>query len=303
MRTVLTQAMQFYRRANNLWRRVRGRTAKDEADAAVQTGAVWDEFCGTLNAAAAALDFPGAPDDPFNRAEGFRYLTRLARAGLEQFLEYQYPAFPQLRRMVHETVKMGADNPDNYYQNCVIDGRYDYRIEGNRGTVALLSFATKSGHYGQGGGMPPVDEVDARDLDIGSNGELVLHLSTRKQAGNWLRIADGPGLLIVRQTFLDRAGEQRADLKIRCLNGPDQPEPLGPEQLVDGLRQASLLVAGASALFAKWSRDFQKHTNELPLFDPEVSIAAGGDPNIAYYMSHWRLAPDEALVIETPVPD
>ncbi|RMF12726.1 MAG: DUF1214 domain-containing protein, partial [Candidatus Dadabacteria bacterium] len=88
-----------------------------------------------------------------------------------------------------------------------------------------------------------------------------------------------------------------------CLNGPDQPEPLGPEQLVDGLRQASLLVAGASALFAKWSRDFQKHTNELPLFDPEVSIAAGGDPNIAYYMSHWRLAPDEALVIETPVPD
>ena len=38
------------------------------------------------------------------------------------------------------------------------------------------------------------------------------------------------------------------------------------------------LVAGAPLLFAKWARDFQKHTNELPMFDPEVSLAAGGDP-------------------------
>ena len=31
-------------------------------------------------------------------------------------------------------------------------------------------------------------------------------------------------------------------------------------------------------MFAKWARDFQKHTNELPMFDPEVSLAAGVIP-------------------------
>ena len=28
----------------------------------------------------------------------------------------------------------------------------------------------------------------------------------------------------------------------------------------------------------------------------------GGDPNIAYYHSHWRLGPDEALVVEVTPP-
>ena len=57
------------------------------------------------------LNLAGTPQDPFSQAEGMRYLTRLTRAGLEAFVEYTDPAFPVLRRMVHETVKMGADNP------------------------------------------------------------------------------------------------------------------------------------------------------------------------------------------------
>ena len=61
-------------------------------------------------------------------------------------------------------------------------------------------------------------------------------------------------------------------------------------------------ASGASLLFAKWARDFQKHSNELPQFDPEVSNQAGGDPNIIYYHSHWRLGPDEALVIDAKPP-
>ena len=53
----------------------------------VVSGAAWDEFCDTLKAAGAAMLAPGAPRDPFNLAEGYRYLARLARAGLENYLE------------------------------------------------------------------------------------------------------------------------------------------------------------------------------------------------------------------------
>jgi len=35
------------------------------------------------------------------------------------------------------------DNPDNFYQNCVIDGRFEYRIRGTRGTVDWFSLGTK----------------------------------------------------------------------------------------------------------------------------------------------------------------
>jgi hypothetical protein len=110
------------------------------------------------------------------------------------------------------------------------------------------------------------------------------------------------GLLIVRQTFLDRTTEQLARLQIERVDGPNEPTPLTPKRVDDGLRDACTLVAGASLLFAKWARDFQKHTNELPRFDQEASNQAGGDPNIAYYHGYWRLQPDEVLVIDVLPP-
>src|SRR5690606_28785408 len=70
-----------------------------------------------------------------------------------------------------------------------------------------------------------------------------------------------------------------------------------------GLTQSGALVLGASALFAAWTEGFQQHTNQLPRFSPATSLAFGGDPNIAYYHSYWRLEPDQALVIEAPIPE
>ena len=36
-----------------------------------------------------------SPRDPFNQAEGYRYLARLARAGLENYLEKKRQQFPR----------------------------------------------------------------------------------------------------------------------------------------------------------------------------------------------------------------
>jgi hypothetical protein len=283
--------------------KLRGLTPEGISEQRIVSGEAWDEFCDTLKAAGASLKFPGAPLDPFDQAEGYRYLARLARAGLEGFLEDADPRAPILKRVVHETVKMGADNPDNHYQNATISGEYEYRITGNRGTVHYLAFGTQSGHYGQGGGLPPTGFLEGSKLAIEPNGDFSIRVSRQAQPGNWLPMARDSGVLIVRQTFLDRASERLADLRIERVDGPHQPAPLTAADVDAGLRNASTLAAGASMLFAKWARDFQKHSNALPQFDPEVSNQAGGDPNIAYYHSHWRLLPDEALVIDVTPPD
>ena len=74
-------------------------------------------------------------------------------------------------------------------------------------------------------------------------------------------------------------------------------------QVDEGLQSAAILVAGASAMFAKWARGFQPHANTLPLFDQKTSDNAGGDPNIRYYHSYWRLQPGLLLRIRfTPPP-
>jgi hypothetical protein len=69
-----------------------------------------------------------------------------------------------------------------------------------------------------------------------------------------------------------------------------------------GLASAASLVSACAMIFPNWAKGFQKHKNQLPRFDPNLSRMFGGDPNIAYYHSYWELAPDEALVIEATPP-
>ena len=303
MRKLAVALLGLFRQFSLLMLRLRGKTEADAASERIVSGQAWEEFCDTLKAAGASLTFPGTPKDPFNQAEGYRYLTRLARAGLEAFVEHADPKAPVLHRVVHETVKMGADNPDNYYQTAAISGEYEYRITGKRNTVHYLGFGTQIGHYGQGGGMPPSGYLEGSDIDIAEDGTFTIIVSCNKQDKNWLPMLPESGNLIVRQTFLDRETEEPAELSIECIGADKTPTPLTPQKLDEGLKSASTLVAGASLLFAKWARDFQKHSNQLPMFDPAVSNAAGGDPNIIYYHSHWALAPDEALVIDAMPPE
>ena len=134
---------------------MRGKTLDDVAEQRVVSGKAWEEFCDSLKAAGAAMNFPGAPRDPFNQAEGYRHLSRLTRAGLMAFIEHADPNAPVMHRVANETTKLGADNPDNYYYTAALNGSYDYKITGQRNTIAYLSIGTQSGNYGQGGGLPP----------------------------------------------------------------------------------------------------------------------------------------------------
>ena len=90
--------------------------AKDKA----MSGEAWAELCDRLKMAGALVS--RGPDDELTRAEGYRYLSRITRAALETFVENADPEAPILGRVVHETAKMGADNPDNHYFKAPIRG-------------------------------------------------------------------------------------------------------------------------------------------------------------------------------------
>ena len=269
----------------------------------IRTGKAWEEFCDTLKVAGQTIIAEGAPENLLDRAEGFRYLSRLTRAGLEAFIEYADPLAPELHRPIHETVKIGADNPDNYYQNAQISGAYEYRITGQRNTIHYLDFATQTPGVASSGDSQQSGHLDADDIEIGEDGRFEIHLSCDERPGNWLRMEPETTQLIVRQTFLDRETETPTDLRIERIGGAGRPSPLTPELVDKGLAQAAGLVVGCTNLFAGWAKGFQAHTNELPKFDDSVSMGAGGDPNICYYHSYWLLGPEEALVIEVTPPE
>jgi hypothetical protein len=302
MRNLLFLFLRILKVFRRIGMMIRGKTEQDIHIERVVSGKAWEDFCDNLKAAGASLMYPGAPRDAFNQAEGLRYLTRLTRGGLEAFVEYCDPAFPVLRRMAHETVKMGADNPDNYYFNAKISGEHDYRIRGRRNSVHYIGFFTQNGNYGTTGGLAPCGALEHTTLVTEADGSFEIILSRTPAGKNWLKTEQETTMVMVRQTFLDRFREIPAEVTIENLDGRRAPGPVTPEMIDEGLKTASMFVAGASMLFAKWAHGFQKHTNRLPVFDPAVSNAAGGDANIIYYHSYWKLAPDEALEIRVTPP-
>ncbi len=289
-------------------------SSREAAERKVMDGSAWGEFCDLLKLAGETLTRPGTPEDLDTRMEGLRYLTRLTRAALETFVEHADPKAPVLMQVVHETAKMGADNPDNHYLNAAIDGASTYRLTGKRNTVHWLEFATQRGSYGQSGGMPPTGRLDGVDLNLDADGRFDVIVSADAPEAradgttpDWLQMTAETGTLIVRQSLLDAEREELAEIHLVRLGddgepATDGPSPLDAESLVNGLLTAGIFVPGAAGIFAEWAEGFTDHVNELPRFDPELSTRMGGVPEIAYYHSYWRLGPDECLVIEATAP-
>lgn len=281
-------------------------TTPTAAEERIVSGALWDDYCDALKRAGRLLHRPEAPQDAFNQAEGIRYLSRLARAGLEALVESgdaEHPSF--LASLATGTIKIGADNPDNLYQSARIKGTLEYRIRGVRGTVPTINFATKKGGYHKPGArMIGTGFLDGQQLQVDADGRFEILLSSRPPAsGNWLPMEAESNQLLVRQTFRDRRHEQAAQLTIERVGEHSPPPPLDPARFASQLMAAASYTENTAKLFCDWAAHFKReHFNALPLGDQGMYQAAGGDPNILYYHGYWELADDEAMLVEARLP-
>jgi len=261
----------------------------------------WSRFCQALEQAGQVILSEQAPDTPLDRAEGFRYLSRLTREMLYSCVDNADPDFPRFHQL--DLVKIGADNPDNVYLSANIRGDRTYRITGTRGTIAYFSIGSKANRYAKDGTMASTGELSDTDLVVEPDGTVEIVAGAEKQGRNWLPLAPDSTGLVVRQTFLDRTTETPGEWHIEQIGGPAEPTPLTPEFLAKALGRAALSVHGTAATFAHWTRTFMARPNELPDFGQEMFQRAGGDPEIYYLHGYWSLRPGEAWVIETDVPD
>ncbi len=128
------------------------------------------------------------------------------------FIEHADPKAPVLHRVVNEFTKLGADNPDNFYQTAALNGSYEYRITGQRNTIAYLSFGTQAGNYGQGGGLPPTGHIESDQIEMDEQGRFELTLSRHPQDGNWLPMTPETGGDIMRRSSSETVEMMEVDL-------------------------------------------------------------------------------------------
>jgi hypothetical protein len=262
----------------------------------------WNEFCDSLKEAGSIIEGEELNDSFLDSAEGYRYLTRLLRVGLEMSLERGDKHFPEFYALCHDTAKFGGDNPDNLYQNATIDGSLNYRIWGHKGTVHYLSFVTNENRYAEGGTMTITGELYPKDMLFDNDGNFEIFLSHKPKQRNWLPMELGTNFVVVRQTFLDKLTEIPASFNIECLDGIDKPLNLSIPHIEQGLKKAVNFVKGTSNTFNNWTKIFKEQPNQFSSIEQSMFLNAGGDPNIHYLYGNWELDEDQGLVIRTKIP-
>lgn len=275
------------------------------SDAAAYTdpATAWRSFCADLAELGDLIRAPGNPAGPLDQAEGFRYLTRLLRMGLEQQLEARDPSFPFFYQLSHATAKIGADNPDNIYWNARIRGDWDYRITVRRGTMSYFSIVANAFRYHIDGTLAATGTLTDSDIEWDADGRAVLIASQHPQPVNWLRLEPDASLLVIRQSYLDRANEVPGTFAIERIGGPSAPAALDSAGLAAGLGETVGFVRGIVGTFVGWAEQFRQHPNAFPAIDQQMFQRGGGAKDLYYAHAFWRLAEDEVWVIEVTPPE
>jgi hypothetical protein len=271
--------------------------------AKAMTGQSWDEFCDRLKELGQIIRRPEAPTSELDRAEGLRYLGRLTRLGLELCFEHADADFPVFLNAWNATTKAGADNPDNHYLNATVRGDCEYRVWGVRGTARSLRFATLANRDATEGRMALTGSLRAGDMTFAADGSFEIAVSRHPRPGNWLALGSDSSVLTVRQNLGDRRRELPAAVHIERIGGPSTPRLLTPRRADWALRGAVSFLERVAGRYADWAAWFQQRPNRLHDLKDTPFHEEGGDPRTCYMHGYWSVGADEALVIETEVPD
>ena len=266
----------------------------------------WGDLLDGLREAADTVLGPQGAQSTLEEAEGFRFLTRLASAAFDMFVEYGDTAHPAFVRLMTPRRKFYGDNPDTFYDYASIQGRRRYRIAGTRGTTSYLAFCI----YGrtEDGQTRIVANVSDRDFPVDTDGRFELVMSLEAPPANdraiWVQLEPDVEAVIARQYFLDHDAEQPAEFSIVCEDDVPVPAPLAIEPLARRVRAAGDFVRNGTTFSAHIADDLARQPNELTVESEAAAVAAFyPTPDNKYVGGWYRLGADDALVVEGTPPD
>ena len=268
---------------------------------ALVSGEAWRDFCDRLKAAGDAILADGFPDSPFDRAEGFRWLTRLVVHATQMEVEAGDPRHPFFIRYETPHNQWGGPNPDNVYLRANVDPSCTYRIWANVENVRQLIISLNEGEM-QLGELGVFSERSLDDLEVGPGGLLEIWLSPDEQPRNWMPADPRGRLLTVRIYQSDWESDAAPTFHIERVGAEGVPRPpLDPAFMGRALdRSANWVERTATFWNAYTTQAWHRATPNVVV--PARSTPGGAD-NILYGSCFWELDEDQALLIECGVPD
>ena len=279
------------------------------------SGAAWDDFCDTLKVAGRVIDEFGDEPSDLERAEWYRFLSRMVRNGFERMVENCEPDRPRLRDAPWRQ-SINVQSPDQDHQMCeFVDGEHEYRIRGNRGTVPYFIMATWTapqpadlgGRDWAPQGVAGLAEFDptnltttsflsSRDLDFDDEGGFEVILSQKPPDRNGLALQPDTTGILIRTVFNDRSSVEVPTMEIERLDAP-RPRPIRPAELSEGLAKAGQIVLGYAELVRSWWFDNLSQRPNTIDFSEATYLSNGGVLDRLHGFGGWQKPADRALVV------
>jgi hypothetical protein len=292
----------------------------DRAAKRLVTGRAWDDFCDMLKVAGHMLERFGDEPTDLERAEWYRFMTRLARNGFERFMENCEPDRPRLRDAPWRQ-GINFQSPDQDHLLCeFIDGAREYRITGNRGTIpyfVMASWNAKQPHdigardwAAKGAeGLKEFDPailqttgfLQSDNIDFDQDGNFEVIVSQQPRNRNWLPITKDCVGLLVRNVYHERSKEIPPSMRIELLDDAE-PRPVRADEVAENLAKSGQMVMGYAELVRSWWQDNLASRPNRLRFSRATYLSNGGVADRHFAFGTWFVAPDEALVLEFTPP-
>lgn len=289
------------------------------------SGAAWEDFCDTLKVAGRMIDRFGDQPSELDRAEWYRFLSRLTRSSLERLVENAEPTRPRLRDMVWRQ-SINFQTVDQDHLMCQFDEARDYRIIGTRGTIPyfVMAVLTAPAPADPGAqdwaaqGVEGLKQFDpsnlkttgflaSQQLVIAEDGtfEIILSQNDPGEGRNWLKLEPDTNCILIRNVWSDRSTQSAPAMTIERMDGA-APEPVTPALMANNLAWAAQGVLGYAELVRNWWQgtqgNFSAKLNRLD-YSRAQYLSNGGVPDRHVAFGGWERRQDEALVLEfTPPP-
>jgi hypothetical protein len=238
-------------------------------DETADIDAAWCRYNERIRAVGESITVDGFPTDPRLRAEGYRYVNRLANLAHQIYVEFGDAARPSLFRYADDITPFGATNTDN--------GEFVF------GKVAVLA------------------EASLGDLAIGDAGMLDLVLGGPERATNWLPLGPDAVYINIREFVGDWEHDALASLAIERIDAVAPAENLTPAALAEALDRAAAWVAASVQVWNEYAVGLRSVIPVNEITPPRP--AEGGAVNMLHGGCQWDLGPREVLVVELDDPD
>ncbi|MDB5723440.1 MAG: hypothetical protein JWQ16_194 [Novosphingobium sp.] len=271
------------------------------------TDAAKEEFwqlLAPLESATDRLAETWRPDDPAYRAEVYRQtMTSLSYAYFAYF--HATPEHPDWAPLWNPVFTL-QPNPDDIYVQSPIRGDLTYRVSGNRGSCAILSFTSQKAASGTVDEMPRPNahnELDTNDIGVPLDENFEIIFSAERPegyTGHWGKIDPAATYMYLRYRSYDWENEVDPVLSIECLD-PVPPKPrLSPEEITARIHEMAKFPGRKTKLYYGMQNGVKERVG-INIFEPVRY--PGALVKQTYWPACFELDEDEALIIETDLPD